>query len=435
MEDALPFPLCVSVTLAQSTGDQFIDQVSVARGNVVLADHGLSVSESIGLLPTNATGKFDRVLLKQAPVTQQGRARDPLNRLVLDAENEPVLFDEQASAQAALRWQMRDVLPDVELIENGDTLNPWLPRHDLLGSSRFQKHFVVETDNTGRAYVRFGDGLHGQRPARTSSFAVTYRVGNGAAGNVGAGALRRVVTHLAGITRVRNPLPAQGGAAPEALEQVRQYAPQAFRTQERAVTEADYADVTERYPQTQEAVATLRWTGSWHTVFITVDRTLGRAVDAPFETTLRAFLERFRMAGQDLEIDAPRFVALEITFTVCVKPGYFRSQVKQELLRIFGTRDLPDGRRGLFHPDNLTFGQTLYLSPLIALAMQVPGVQWVDAEDVATKPNRFRSWGQPSRGEFLTGMITFDRLEIPRCDNDPNRPENGQIDFIMEGGL
>jgi hypothetical protein len=27
------------------------------------------------------------------------------------------------------------------------------------------------------------------------------------------------------------------------------------------------------------------------------------------------------------------------------------------------------------------------------------------------------------------------RLEIARCDTDPSRPENGRLEFSMEGGL
>ena len=75
----------------------------------------------------------------------------------------------------------------------------------------------------------------------------------------------------------------------------------------------------------QRAAATFRWTGSWHTVFVTADRFGGAAVDAPFEARLRRHLERFRMAGYDLEVDAPRFVALDVALHVCVKPDYFRA--------------------------------------------------------------------------------------------------------------
>ena len=74
------------------------------------------------------------------------------------------------------------------------------------------------------------------------------------------------------ITGVRNPLPAAGGVDSETMAEIRRDAPQAFRTQKRAVTEADYARTAELDHSVQRAAATFRWTGSWHTVFITVDR-------------------------------------------------------------------------------------------------------------------------------------------------------------------
>lgn len=438
-EDALPFPLCISAKIQTETGPQHVDDLSVARGNLVLADHGLSIaSEELGNIGLDSAGRLAEPLLQYGPLSQQGHARDRFGQPVLDDENEPLVFDPHGSAASALVWEMRDTLPDIQLVENGDATRPWLPRHDLLASSRFDRHFTVEVDNDGFAHLRFGDGFHAAKPKPDSTFVASYRIGNGALGNVGAESIRRVVLGLLAegdITAVRNPLAATGGRDPESLEQVRQYAPQAFRTQERAVTPADYAEVTERHPEVQKAAATLRWTGSWYTVFITVDRSGGRPVDAAFETELRAFIERFRLAGQDIEIDAPHFIPLEIVFSVCVKPGYYRSQVKSDLLKLFSNKDFPDGTRGFFHPDNFTFGQPVYLSQLIALAMGVPGVQWVDAEDAPGKPNRFRRWGQSTQDEFATGMVQLGRLEIARLDNDPSLPENGKLDFIMEGGL
>ena len=67
-------------------------------------------------------------------------------------------------------------------------------------------------------------------------------------------------------------LPARGGADPEPMQQVRLDAPQAFRAQERAVTEADYAAAAQRHSGVQRAACTRRWTGMFHTMFITVDR-------------------------------------------------------------------------------------------------------------------------------------------------------------------
>ena len=101
-------------------------------------------------------------------------------------------------------------------------------------------------------------------------------------------------------------------SSPENIEAARRDAPQAFRTQERAVTPADYAAAAERRPEVQHAAATFRWTGSWYTVFVTPDRFGGGDIDARFATRLRRHLERFRMAGYDLEVRAPRYVPLDV---------------------------------------------------------------------------------------------------------------------------
>ena len=412
-EDALPFPLCLSTVI----DNEQVRDISVARGNVVLTDHGLTVTgEDPYRFPED--GPY-RLTLREGPLTQQGH--------VYDRHNELVPFDPEAPAEAALRWEMGDVQPAVELIEEGNEDRPWRPQRDLLGSDRFANEFVVETENDGRTFLRFGVPPLGRVP--TGSLDAVYRIGNGRSGNVGAETITHVVTDVDGIVGVRNPLPARGGRDPEPLEQVRLYAPQAFRVQERAVTEADYAAVAQRHPEVQRAAATRRWSGSWHTWYVTVDRKGGLPVDTDFKERLCGFLGRFRLAGYDLEIEAPRFASLDVALRVCVEAGYLRSNVKRALLgEAFSNADLPGGRRGFFHPDNCTFGQPVYLSQVVTAAMAVPGVRWVE-------PVRFKRWGERARGELEAGRITFDRLEIARLDNDPNAPENGKIEFDMQGGL
>jgi len=225
---------------------------------------------------------------------------------------------------------------------------------------------------------------------------------------------------------VTNPLPARGGVDLETIESVRQAAPVAFQRQERAVKADDYAQVARRHPGVQEAVATFRWTGSWHTVFLTIDRVGGKAVDEPFKERIRRHLERYRLAGRDVEVEAPQFVSLEIDMHVCAKPGYFRTDVKAALLDLFSSRSLPDGRKGLFHPDNFTFGQTVSLSPLYAAAQAVPGV-------ASLHITTFQRQGTPNSQALLAKKLVLDRREIARLDNDPNFPEHGVFRLTVEG--
>jgi predicted phage baseplate assembly protein len=319
-----------------------------------------------------------------------------------------------------------DVRPALAVRSDGD-LRRWNALRDLLASDGQAAEFVVETENDDHAGLRFGDGANGRAPLAGEGLNARLRTGNGAAGNVGAEAIGHVVTPMAGITRVWNPLAACGGVDPQPLAQARLYAPQAFRRQERAVTADDYAAVTEREPRVQRAVATRRWTGSWYTMFITVDRRGSDEVDAEFEDELRNFIERFRLAGHDVEMDAPSFVALDVELHVCTRPGYFAADVERRLFDVFSADRLADGGTGFFHPDRFTFGQPVYLSAVIAAAMAVPGVDYVT-------PVRFQRLGRNPQNEIASGRMPMARLEIARLDNDPNAPENGRIRFDVDTG-
>ncbi len=411
-QDALTFPLCLTAQPPSAGGQEL--PVSIARGNVVLADHGRTYSQE-QLDPPEApdTGNY-RPRLRLTGITCQVAYDDASARL------QPVA--------GLLDQDPRKALPVVSL---NDGSEDWTVQRDLLDSDRFATDFVVETERDGTAQLRFGDDLTaGKKPAGGTTIVATYRVGNGATGNLGTESLRRIVTDLAGIQRVRNPIPASGGTDPETMEEVRQYAPQAFRTQQRAVTEADWAEVAARHDQVQKAAARFRWTGSWYTVFITIDRKGGLPVtgDESFLQDIQEFLEQFRIAGYDLQINDPVHVPLDILLNVCVQPGYFRSDVEEALLKVFSRNDFSDGTRGFFHPDNFTFGQPVYLSRIYQAAMQVVGVASVDAV-------RFQRWGKLADHELEDGAIVPSSLEIIELDNDPNFPENGKIAFDVQGGL
>ncbi|MCI0398944.1 MAG: putative baseplate assembly protein, partial [Chloroflexi bacterium] len=447
-EDALPFPLCLSAGVD-------IDDVSLALGNIVLADHGRTITdpEDLGAVPrprlvraaaeipagvsgrplsglfagsaSNALqrGQLESILpryrprLKESPLTQAARY--------------PYLDDEEPlkPAQAAMQWRMAEVIPAVTRLESAldSTSETWTVQRDLLSSGPEKRDFVVEVEAGGSASLRFGDGRHGFRPPEEMRFRAVYRVGNGTAGNVGRGAITHIVSTVADIESVSNPLAARGGIELESIERVRQNAPVAFRTQERAVTLQDYATIAGGNAEVQRAAASLRWTGSWHTVFLTVDRLGGLVVGADFEDRLRSYLEPYRMINHDLEIDSPRFVPLEIEIQVCARPDYFNSDVKAALLEVFSNRTLPGEKKGVFHPDNFTFGQPVFLSTLYAAAEAVPGVASVEI-------TRCQRQDQPSDVALKSGQLAIGRLEIAQLDNDPNFPKRGVFRLTVRGG-
>lgn len=427
--DALPFPLCVSSVM---NGQTLVRDVSIALGNIVLADHGITIpSEPLGEVPQSnpalqLRGIGDRCD-HPAPRAHPPRFTPFLGRSPVTWAS---MYSASSPASAAMEPPIERAAPSrMELRDNRD--GRWEPRPDLLGSHSSEAHFVVESESDGRASIRFGDDVAGKRPNPGDTLTATYRAGNGTSGNIGADSLRVLVSSEPGaafVTAVRNPIAARGGIDAESIERVRQNAPYAFRVQERAVTTDDYAAVAKRCSSDiQRATARFRWTGSWRTVFLTVDRTSGAPVGGDFETDLRTCLERYRMAGHDLEIEEPRFVSLDIEMRVCVKRDYFTSTVQTALLDVFSSRILPDGTRGFFHPERFTFGQPVYLSALYATAQAVTGVDSVEIV-------RFQRQGVDSNDAIQNRRLDIGTLEIARLDNDPNFREHGVLTFTMAGG-
>jgi len=337
------------------------------------------------------------------------------------------------SASELMDFDASTAIPSITLraeISGVPEPGTWTAAADLLAAGPEDAEFVVEIDTDGTTILRFGDGINGKLPDPGITFFATYRIGNGSAGNVGADSLIHVSAGPAANANIRactNPMPAIGGIDPETNAQIRRRAPQAYRTQERAITMQDYADVMERNSQIENAAATLRWTGSWYTVFITAEPDN----NLPMSKTLRHSLTRsaneFRLAGQDVLIEPPQYVSLSVALTVCVAPGYFQRDVQKTLMQVLGSGSLATGTPALFNPCNFQLGQAVYLSPIYQAARQVAGVQSISADT-------FEPQGMNTSIYLQKGFIPMGPFQVARMDNDPSLPANGQLQLTMMGG-
>jgi hypothetical protein len=174
--DALPFSLCLSARLPAVAGCARIDDISVARGNVVLVDHGrradgdqlgpVAVQTELGecacdgsVIDTRSVPAPFRPMLSQTALTY----RAPLT--------------DTGSAHAMLVQDPRQALPELTLVEAapGQAGAGWTAQYDLLASGGQERHFVVEMDDERRARLRFGDGAQGLQPAAGAVFDSRYR--------------------------------------------------------------------------------------------------------------------------------------------------------------------------------------------------------------------------------------------------------------------
>ena len=509
--DALPFPVCVSVRGQPG--------VSVARGNIVLVEHGLTVVRPDAFEPqlSAVAGELDPcrppddcAAGRLAPPRAFGTATcaPPLRGPLTHAAPWP---DREAAARSQARWIARwkpkpppppaavgavggeaavaailsmkalvakaaanqlattggrpatdaalpwfavvgpvssDVAPDpraavaaLALYELPPGVAPsvaavasltrWHAVPDLLDSGPADRHFVGVVNDTGGADVRFGDGLAGRRPAPDARFLVRYRIGNGPAGNVGASAIADAVGPSAKlIARVRNPLAAAGGTAPEPTARVKLVAPTAARaTLARAITADDYAHIAERDDRVQRAAATfLRFpAGTEARVAVDLKAAVPAAEWPLVRREIEQLLNRFRRIGHDVRVVRPFSVALFVHVKVWPKPHADAAVVRAAVRRELVPGNAPSGRRGFFDPDELTFGGRIDASAVIARVKQAGDV-------VAVELVSLRRRVGPSEDAAVVGTLAVGPLEIPRLDADPNFPTFGELIISTGGG-
>jgi hypothetical protein len=429
-QDALPLPLCIS---SMSNAGQPVSGVSVAHGNVVAADQGVwTVNEPLGTVPPNPPAPVSGIGCNCISVPG---AATPRPRFEPVLANSPLTFAvpyktnvraaEMPSASSFLSPNPAAATPQISLYS--DDGQDWTPTEDLLSKDGKFLGFIPEIEWDNTAHLRFGDGTYGQAVESGVSFTATYRTGNGAIGNVGREALAHIaVTGGAGITAVRNPLPAAGGVDPETMQHIVQMAPFGFQSQMRAVTAADYGTMAQTLQGVGQAQGTLRWIGSWYTAFVSVDP-VGQWNNA-LASQVKKGLDMLRMMGTDLVVEQAVFVGLGIGLEICVAPGFFRSDVYQAVWKVLVTGDSCSGTLGLLDASNFRFGETVYSSPIVAAAQAVTGV-------VAVMLTAFERMDRPTpAGEAPPTELLMGAVEIASCNNDPNHADRGFLKLTVDGG-
>lgn len=430
-EDALRFDLCISAVGA-APECRYLEDITVVRANVVPVDHGRWIGpEDLGSVPARqSTQCCECEGQPSETITIAGRFRPALSRGPLTFR---APFSDSDSAVKLFEPDATEAVP-VVILESSEGV--WSAQSDLFGSTDNDNHFVIEMEEDGTANIRFGDGELGRQPAPDSSFTARYRIGNGTPGNVGAGAISILVhkeSNLSNdISRVWNPLPAAGGTAPEPMSEAKLNAPYSFRfgstALQRAIIADDYSTLAERNAKIQRAAARLVWTGSWFEAQVGIDAKAEYAsqVDT-LAAEIQTYLDDYRRIGHDLDVRAAEYAAIDLALDICIAPEYLRGQIKAALLDVFSNRALPGGALGFFHADQLTFGEDIYLSAIMAAAHAVVGVTGV-------RVKRLQRQFEASNREIENGVLPLGPFQIARLDNDPNWPDRGKLEINVAGG-
>jgi len=315
----------------------------------------------------------------------------------------PVLLPPDPDSQAYLRVE----------VDPGSGFQVWQRHGTLLYSRSIDQDFVVKIDDSDNAEVVFGDGTYGRIPPAGATIRATYLIGGGAAGNVGTNTITVAKSGVSVPVTVTNPLAASGGADRESIEHARALAPLVFRSQQRAVTSADYAALAENVPGVARAYAVAP---QWNYVDVYVVAAGGTAPTDRLRADVFGYLQNRCMVTTLLSVFAPVFVLIDLTVQVTVEATFYDADVQQRVAAAL---------TALFAIDQLRFGQSFYLSKVYEAVQSQAGV-------VAATVTTFAGYrsDDPSQqvdpGGAATGLIQLDPSEFPR---------EGTITVTTSGGL
>lgn len=264
----------------------------------------------------------------------------------------------------------------------------WEGREHLLESGPDDRHYALERT---RGRLQFGDDRCGRIPPASASVALSFTTGIGEAGNVPAGTITELRTGVAYLQGVSNPVAADGGAAPEAIEDVVGRATFRLRHRGRAVASDDYAWMAH---EASPAVARARCLPCHGEHGRTTPGAIGVVIvprgsmRMPMPSSeLRRIVRDFiadrcpQTVVRALSVLPPRYVQLDVVAHLVLADAGAATTVEVALRRsldawLHPTTGGQDGR-------GWPFGATVCLSTIAALVERTPGVD--HAERIALR--------------------------------------------------
>ena len=304
-------------------------------GNVARATHGETATETLG--SGDATRIWQRFTLRQKPLTFTAT-------------------DDAGGAASTLEVRVDDV--------------QWQEVPTLHGCGPADKVYTVRVNYDDTVTVRFGDGRTGARlPTGYENVRARYRKGIGPDGCVRRGQLTTLLTRPLGVRSATNPAAADGGAYPDAADEVRRNAPLRMRALDRVVSLRDYEDFARAVAGVAKALAVFAWDGRRNVVLLTVAGTGGEVPPDRLQQNLRAAVRDCGDPGVIAHVVPFQPVPFRVEATVTIEEGLRRESV------LAAVRDRLSARFGFAARE---FGQSVALSEVQAAVHEVDGVLGVN---------------------------------------------------------
>lgn len=247
----------------------------------------------------------------------------------------------------------------------GATYQQWVRVDDFLSSDATHRHFTVTTDEFNNCYIQFGNGVTGMCVPNNYNIFVSYRVGGGKVGNVGAKTINTFVdSEVNGIIHFYNEgIAYQQGEDLEDIEHARQFAPVKYRTLNRAITKMDFEDIV----LTHEGVAKCKVVESFNIdreVYIYVAPKGFGELTEELKESLMTRLNDVKLVHDIPVIREPKYIDFDISVSAVIDSNFVNKEVKGYIEEVLAKK---------FSVENCDFGQTVFKTDIFRYLLQEVG--------------------------------------------------------------
>lgn len=290
-----------------------------------------------------------------------------------------------------------------------ETFIPWEQVVDFANSTRFDRHFTLDTAS---GEIRLGPSVqqpngavrqYGRVPELGRQLRFNrYRLGGGTIGNVPENKLQVLKTAIPYVDQVTNLCRAEGGRDQESIDEAMLRARREMRAQQRAVTAEDFENFT-RKASRAVARAKCRTPGKLNTasplppgmVELLVIPAAFDAIRAgdfsrlrleePLRREIVNYIDQYRLLTTTLNVKEPNYLGIQVTAEIVPSeyshPEMVCTRVVERLQQFLSPLALSEDE-SLSEVveqewEGWPFGRDLYVSELFSLIQQVPGVKHV----------------------------------------------------------
>ncbi|APC46390.1 baseplate protein [Streptomyces phage BRock] len=289
--------------------------------------------------------------------------------------------------------------PD-SLTNTSDPVTQWFEVSTLMDAVDTDTVWTSSTDEDGVVTINFGDNINGAVPAAGLNVYAGYRVGGGVLGNLAANQVVDIASAVAGVS-VASSTAMTGGADAETIDQIRNNAPRAYRTQNRAVTLQDFGDLALGVASISQAKAIANNYNNVTVYCLATGNTI--PTQGLLDVTTRYLQER-AMVGATVTAQAASTFNVNITVNVGCEARFNADAMKLRVTQAI---------QGLFEASATTLGMRIPVSLVYSTINAIPGVSYVTVTtmtraDFATSVSDIfaRDWEIPKSGTITVTTST-----------------------------